>query len=213
MKKFLITISIFAVCTIVLAEDGKVTPQEKEKPDTRSVIVDAWLVKVDAEALYKSGVKPLSEKDKENVSIMNLLWCLGDPNNGTVMVSAKTYSSMNEEAYCELSKTGYLKQERGSVDTQTGKTVQRSISFTPYSSKTRFSNMSRMMDNKKIRIEYALDSEVTLICQEDSNSPQNNIKIDFRNILILPVQKPVIVAQSQIGNDMLFLVLRAELVD
>ena len=200
MKKYLVYLYVLAMCTVVLAEEKKTVESEKEKPDYRSVIVDTWLVKIDAERLYQPGVKPLSEKEKENVTVMNLLWCLSEPNSGEIMASARTQSSLKNTAECKSVKTEYVKQESGG-----------GITFMPYLSAINFKSYSRILDDKKIKIEFSIQSNDFNI--SESNAPPEEIKIVFSDIVILSDKKSIIAGQSQIGSDMFFLVMRAEIVE
>jgi hypothetical protein len=213
MKKIFICMCVLAMCSGVFAEEKKVDEQgklEKEKPDTRSVVVDAWLIRVDADALAKSGVRPLSEKDKENVSVMNLIWCLNEPNSAKVMASARIQSHNYERAECESEKVEYVKSENG-MTLPGGREVQRAISFNPYTSSTNLRTTLSILDDKKIRLEYYFKANDFII--SDSNSPAGENRIQFNNIIILPDKKAVIAAQSQTGKEMFFLVLKGEIVE
>ncbi|MFA6186142.1 MAG: hypothetical protein WC770_02875 [Phycisphaerae bacterium] len=172
---------------------------KKEKPDNRSVIVDAWLVRVSADALYESGVKPLSEKDKENVSIMNLLWCLGEPNNGKVVVSATTRAMVLNEVKNEFSNRVYFTNSKGYESN--------------YGQRVNFRTWSGVLENnKQVRVNWSFGSDFVYGEIKDKDSP-NTGSVSYQNTTIVSAQKPVIVAQTQIGDDMFFLVLRAEIVD
>lgn len=211
MKNILICLCFLTMCSIVLAQENNQTQQQKEEQDYRSVIVDAWLVKVDADTLYQSGVKPLSEKEKENVSIMNLMWCLSEPNCAQIIASAKTQSYVGESAKCELSKLKYVADETITA-VGDGRQPIKSRSIKPYSSTTKFENYSRILDNKKIRVEYTIKAN-DVAMSETRIGPAEEIQIEFFNTMILSDKKFTIVGQSQIGNDMFFLVMRAEIVE
>ncbi len=238
MKKFLIILCVLVAASLALAkeqdsrqrrprqprcqrapvvdanasvEEKNVQEQKKEKPDYRSVIVDAWLVQVKADALYESGVKPIPQKDKENASIMNLLWCLGDPNNGKVVASARTQAHAGKDGFCELSKTEYIEQKKIVYDANGRKTAERP-NFVPYECKIAFRNEPAILESGTVWIEFGFDSK--LISQGDSYSPRNAISVNFNNRgTTIPAQKPIIVAQAHIGDEMLFLILRAEIVE
>lgn len=156
MKKFLILASILAVSSIVFAEEKKAQEPEKEKPDYRSVVVDAWLVRVSADALYESGVKPLSEKDKENVSVMNLLWCLGDPNNGKVVVSATTRAAVREEIRNEFHNTIYVTESTEFIDGNSK--PFRARTQHSYDQKVDFGTFTSIVENKQVRVECSFRS-------------------------------------------------------
>jgi hypothetical protein len=213
MKKILICMCVLGMCTVAFAEEKKADEQgklEKEKPDTRSVVVDAWLIKINPDALAKSGVKLFSEKEKENVSVMNLLWCLNEPNSGEVMASARIQSYNNESAQCESEKCDYVKREE-SMALPGGREVQKARSFTPYTSSTNLKTTLRILDDKKIRLEYTFRANDFII--SDSNSPAGENKVEFVNIINLSDKKAVIAAQSQTRKDMFFLVMKAEIVE
>ncbi|MFA6175968.1 MAG: hypothetical protein WC765_05260 [Phycisphaerae bacterium] len=231
MKKFFVLMCVLVVSSIVFAavernrdmgREGKpdncrspvsascVEEPKKEKPDNRSVIVDAWLVRVSADALYESGVKPFSEKDKENVSVMNLLWCLSDPNNGNVVVSATTRAAVGNSAKNEFSKTIYLSESTESFAGDNSKPI-RSRTQRPYGQKVNFLTYSNIMENKQVQMNWSFSSD--FIYGKTDKCPPDTGVVGYQNFTIVPVKKPVIVAQTQIGDDMFFLVLRAEIVD
>jgi len=198
------------MCSIVFAQENNQTQQQKEKQDCRSVIVDAWLVKVGAEALYDSGVQPLSEKENGTVTIKNLMWCMSEPNALQVIASASTNASLKNQAESKLEKVEYLKQEQMDNLPVSMQPV-KSITYTPYSSATQFKTFSRIADDKKIKVEYSFQANNFIV--SESNAPAEEIKIAFSNIIFLPQQRQIIAAQSQTGNDLFFLVMRAEIVE
>lgn len=206
MKRNLIILCVLSMCSFVLAEEKKASEPEKEKPDYRSVIVDAWLVKVDADALAKSGVKPLSEKDKENVSVMNLLWCLGEPNSGEVIISVRTRSGLNQKAISDFGNTIYISEtQEASPD------GRKAVTHNPYSQKIDFETYSTITENKQISISWKFNSH---FIYDINNWPPYTGSIDYQNNwTIMYAGKSVIVGHSQIGNDMFFLVMRAEIVE
>jgi len=205
MKKCFICLCVLAMGTVVFAEGKDQAESQKEKPDYRSFVVNAWLVKVDAEALYKSGVKPLSEKEKENVSIMNLLWCLGEPNSGKVIISAETKAGCNEEGETSFKMTKYFKVVReGNL-----------FDVMRLDNSVRFTTQLWMSDDKKhIRLEYSFNTN-TFDEDEAQKSGLQPSTISMNNTSVTYVMpgKPVIASHTQIEDDMFFLVLMAEVVE
>jgi hypothetical protein len=209
MEKKKIVLGLFcilAVCSLTFAEGQK----KEKKRDYRSVIVDALLVKVSAEALYESGVKPLSEKDKDKVSVLNLLWCLNDPNNGKVIASARTQSLVNEQGKNSFTRTLYI-EEKNKAFPANGKGPIVTRKRKPYQQQIEFINNPRILENEQIRIEYHFFSE--LIEMSDVKTIPDQIMIKFQNVIKVSVQKSFIVGQTQIEDDILFLVVRAEIVN
>ena len=209
MKKLFVLLSVLAVSSIVFAE-GKVEEPKKEKPDYRSIIVDAWLVRVSADALYESGVRPFSEKDKENATVLNLLWCLGEPNSGEVVVSATTRAAHWEEGVTEFRNTIYWGESTESFAGDNSKPI-RSRTQRAYDQKVNFRTHSNVLENKQLRVEWVFGTD--FISSSKDKCPPDTSSVDYRNVTIVSAKKPVIVAQTQIGNDMFFLVLRAEIID
>ncbi|MFA5292649.1 MAG: hypothetical protein WC496_06395 [Phycisphaerae bacterium] len=211
MKKLLILASILAMCSVVWAEEKKAAEPEKEKPDYRSVIVNAWLVKVDADALAKSGVKPLSEKDKENVSVMNLIWCLGEPNSGSITASAATRAMVKTEVENVFTNETYFGDSTESFVGDSSRPIT-SRTYRSYGQKVEFWTRSSILGNKQVYVEWSFKSKF-IYSKIENKCPPDSSSVDYRNITVVLAQKPVIVAQTQIGNDMFFLVLRAEIVE
>jgi hypothetical protein len=244
MKKSFILLFVLAVCSIALAEeqnsrrtrqsrslgtndaDNSITAEKKnaeepkkEKPDNRNVVVNAWLVRVSADALYESGVKPLSDKDKENVSVVNLLWCLSDPNNGEIVVSATTRARAGEQAENTFSSEIYLSESTESYPHRglgqmpgMAQPADMARTYRPYNERVNFSTYSDVLENKQVKVGWKFNSEFIYSMGKDE-CPPNKGSVVYGNITIVSAQKPVIVAQTQIGDDMFFLVLRAEIVD
>lgn len=196
----------------VVFVERKVEEPKKEKLDYRSVIVDAWLVQVSADALYESGVRPFSEKDKENVSVMNLLWCLSEPNSGKVVVSATTRALVREEAKNAFNNTMYWGESTESCPGNNSTPV-RSRSYRPYDQNVEFRTYSNILENKQVRVEWSFFSKFFICTKTRDASPPESRTVNYDNATIVSAQKPVIVAQTQIGDDMFFLVLRAEIVE
>jgi hypothetical protein len=210
MKKSLIVLCVLAMCSVVWAEDKKVAVQDpqKEKPDLRSVIVDAWLVRVDADALAESGVKPLSEKDKENVSVMNLLWCLNEPNSGEVIISSQTRSGLNNEATTSFNNTIYISRSN-----EIARDGRGAITNSSFNQRIDFRNYSNIVENKQIGISWEFNSNF-VYNKNQNDYPPDSGSVSFKNHwTIMPAGKPVIVGQTQIGKDMFFLVMKAEIVE
>jgi hypothetical protein len=210
MKKSLMCLCVLVMCSVVWAEDKKEAEPQKEKPDYRSVIVDAWLVRVDADALYKSGVKPLSEKDKENVSVMNLLWCLSDPNAGEVITSARTRACLAAKVQNTFENTKYY-GETSETEVQGGRKLQSRINHA-YSQKVEFQTCS-FISEKYLKIRWDFYSVV--IGENIKSLPPETITINYRDNAtnIKEIGKPMIVGETQIGGDMFFLVMKAEIVE
>jgi len=87
-KRELLVVGLALVC---ISGIGFCATKAKAKPvltkDT-SVLVEAFLIGVTNEALIKSGTKPIS-KDHQAVSILNILWCLNDPEKAEILSQMK----------------------------------------------------------------------------------------------------------------------------
>ena len=81
-----------------------------------------------------------------------------------------------------------------------------------YNQEVKFRTRSEISENKQIKIWWEFSSTFFVLKGQDQ-APPNNVRVDYENITIIPAQKPVIVAQTQIGDDMFFLVLRAEIAE
>ncbi|MEN6384458.1 MAG: hypothetical protein ABFD79_04605 [Phycisphaerales bacterium] len=203
MKKILMVLCVLAICVTGYGEEKKVDEQgkpEKEKPDYRSVIVEAWLLRVDANAIQKSGVQPLSEKENGTVTLKNLAWCLSEPNSMNMITSARIQTASKEQTETRSEKKEYIKEE-----------FKNGFKFTPYSSRTSFKGLPEILDDKHIRMEYSFYSDNFFTTEP--NVPAGENDISFANIIKIPIKKPIISGQVQIGNYMFFLIMRSDIVE
>ena len=86
----------------------KAAGQEAVKPPDpykdSKILVEAFVVEVELDALYKQGVSPIGQKPKA-VSIMNILRCFKDKDAAKVTAGTKLALNHNEQSRIEEVKT------------------------------------------------------------------------------------------------------------
>jgi len=107
---------------------AKARDAAKDKSDSfknTSVLVEADLIGVTIEGLKKSGVKSLS-MDHISVSMLNILWCLSQPDTSTVISQMKVTSRNNAISEVQSSKAIFdsvTKEYRNAVKRFSAKTI------------------------------------------------------------------------------------------
>jgi len=204
MRKFaLVLVCVLAVCGVVSAEDKKI-----EERDCRSVKVETWLVCVSTDALYESGIQPVPSDDKQEVTILNLIWCLTDPNNGVVISSGQTLAVNHVRAEFRSKKTEYIEVGAPVKSSEATKARHKTSS---YQTETYCRTYSRIESDKNIFIEYEWSFEGILT--STSKLLPEPISIGNQSALSIKPGKPVIVNQSHINDKMLFLVMRTKIIE
>jgi hypothetical protein len=76
----------------------------KDKYEDSRILVEAFLVEVNLEALYASGVNPIGQ-EPNSVSVENIQQCLKNPDSGRVTTGAKAAARQGRGASIQVSET------------------------------------------------------------------------------------------------------------
>lgn len=218
-KKFKFTIFSLLFAALVIAPVSNVQGRQKATEEElsallkeKSVLVEAYLVQVDNEALYEAGVAVVPQKSAESVTVLKLLRCLAEPENGRVISSARVALKKDQEAETSSEKVRYIPRKKM---IKTGKEPVESVQFSPYSTRVRLEVLLIDMNDDKIRIRYSYkydglsDLPDTQTPQE---SPPGNISFTTQSSLTLPLNKPIILSSSEEAGTSMFFILRAQIV-
>jgi len=154
--------------------------------------VEAYLLQVRTEALYSKGSAAVPMKKKERVTLLRLLWCLTDPNNGQVITAARTSARSGNKA-------------------STGTRRKQVIGKDMYTNNTSFETANHLWPDGRISVKYALQlNAVDPIAPVSEGLPISMISHNTQSEIILKPQVATIVGSSQIGDTALFLVMYTE---
>lgn len=211
ISKKSIALAYFMICAVLLTgisyatTADKVVKQEEDKYKDSTVLVEAFLVEVELDALYKSGVSPIGQKPN-SVSIKSILQCL-NKNKAKVITGAKVAAKQREDGKTELTGTEYVKREK-SVKGPEGKAIKQAF-FDPYSVGISFS--ARVFVKSESTLEVSFTFEQTGLDLLEGDIPPQKFERTWANTVSLKVGEPTIVGATQDKKTAHFLVICAHI--
>jgi len=178
--------------------------------EKKSVLVEAYLLQVSNEALSAAGVAPVPQNSTESATVLKLLQCMVEPENGRVISSAGVTVKINDEAETSSKKTRYLPRKKMS---KTSKGTVESVSYSSYSTSVDFNVRLYDMNDDRIRMSFeykyrGLDtSSEACVSQE---SPPDTVEFSAQSSPTIPLDKAIIISSSQEEGTSMFFILRTE---
>ena len=167
-----------------------------------SVLVEAFVVEVELDALKEAGVSIVGQAP-ESLSVLKILWCLREKEMGSVVSGAKVCVKNREEGKVSYSKIVYVKNEVKGPD---GKV--RSIRYENYEVEKSFDAQLYLKTDGAIHIEYNY-SETGFDDVEDGMQPPNMLKFQLRGTLTAKSGKPLVAGAVQNDDSVKFLIVCA----
>jgi hypothetical protein len=184
---------------------------QAEQPDPyedTSVLVEAFVVEVQNEALAEAGVNPIGQTP-ENVTPLKILWCLKDDDKAQVISGAKVACRHKGEAKAKTSDSFYIKREvTRTTQTSQGQQAVTDVKFDEHRSGVTFTVIPNVKSDDVLSIIFSY-SESGIKRQEDKTSLPDTFTYDWQSRLTLHTGKPVIAAALQGETTTTFLVLTA----
>lgn len=209
-------IVVLLVCVFCVGA-GFCNDQGETKPDPlakKSILVEAFVVRVSLDALADSGVSSIGQSP-EGVSILNVLWCLSDEEEGEVVSGAKLMVGSRDEAKVENEKTFYIKTEKV-VSSNSGDTSIDTVEtkYDEYSVGNFFETRSFGIDSdgKSIRLSYSY-SETGMDTETGASKPPIKFSYFWQGNLFVQSGKPVIAGAVQNDTDVTFCIITATIQD
>ena len=159
--------------------------------------------------LYEMGVSPLGQKPHA-VSVENILECLKDPRQATVVAGAKTVGlHRSQQGQIEQRETTYQKRTR-TVNTNQGRT--NTVEYTPYKNGQSFEAWPAVLSGDTISLRYAFSySGVRHAEQDDGETPPDTVSWSWNGPVSVNVGEPAIVGAAQDEGSAVFLILTAHI--
>ena len=220
MNKFSRSVVILAgvlFCALFLAG---ISPARTKKTETEGqvenpyqdsrILVEAFVVEVKLDALYKSGVSPVGQRPN-SVSMEKILQCLRDKDKAKVTAGAKVAVRNNEAGQMGSTRKIYVEQSVSKGEKSGDVVVAKR--FVPYESRTSFEACAGISSDSSIRLEFVFNQEAMEIASEKKDRPPNFIDRDWQSIVTLEVGKPSIVGATQNDETVVFLIICANIED
>ena len=214
ISKKIMLLAAVLFCAVFLADisaapNKKTSPQiekQVENPHENSrILVEAFVVEVSLDTLYKSGVSPIGQKPN-SVSIKNILYCLKDKENGKVTAGAKVAVKNREEGKTETREKTYVKREQQVVIH--GKPTTRRTRDN-YTSGIDFSIRAIVKSENKIVVSFKFNQSGLVFLKNDA--VPNTFDRQWENTVSLEAGKPTIVGAIQNEDTAVFLILVADI--
>ncbi|MHC4211841.1 MAG: hypothetical protein ACYSWP_00575 [Planctomycetota bacterium] len=191
---------------------GKGREQSEEQmqdqyQDSR-ILVEAFVVQVKLEALYKAGVSPVGSKPNA-ISIDNILHCLKDPGSAQVTSGAKVAVRHKQEGSIRQQTTKMVKRTTtmGGKNQRTARTQRNE--FNNYKAGLTFSIEARVQSQQRVAVGFSF-SQADYDFSEP-NMPPGAINRDWSGKVSLELGQPSIVGSTQSQEEAAILILCADI--
>ncbi len=209
----LVLVGVFANNSVVSAEESPNRPQRRQRSaqaqmgenlgderlnpyaDTR-VLVEAFLVEITMESLYKSGIGPIGQ-EPDSTSLENVLEKLKDEDSSKVIGGAKVAVGAGGMGEFKGEKRVYNKQEQNN-------------NFREDSFGTQFRINVFINPDNKINMKYSF-GQVGLEKGASEDKPPTSISRQWEGTVVLEDGKPAVVGASQDEEKCVFLIISAKI--
>ena len=198
ISKFVMFCAVF-VCLACFMADSEVFAEEMEDP---IITVEAVVVEVQLDALYDSPAGSLSENSAP-VSLTEILACLLD-GTGTIKGQSKVATVSGESANATSQEKQFIPIEK-LVRNQDSEYNIVEYHWTIKS--IQFNVIAHSDNNKEIKLEYSFNYQAPESNLNFEKSVVSETSYDWQNIVTLEVNKPAIVASTQLTNKVAFKIL------
>ncbi len=190
------------------AEQGREQAGEhaKDRYEHSRVLVEAFVVEVKLESLYKLGVSPIGQKPNA-VSIKNIVECLKSEAGAKVTAGTKVAVRHNEQGGIQESETKYIQRERQVM--RRGQEVVTEKVFDDYKEGMTFTVNARAVSEGKIAVEYNFDQSDFVLSNKEV--PPDRVNRQWNGRVSLEAGKPSIVGATQDEDRAAFLILTADI--
>ena len=193
------------------ATQPQAAAQEKDPYEGARILVEAFLVEVNLEALYEAGVSPIGRKP-ESVSIESILSCLKNKAGGRVTAGAKVAVGHNQRGEMNVEEQRNVKREVPAAE-EGRPPGRRRGPYATYSLSKQFSAGASIREDGKIRINFEFRQHTLGTPVSDSNAPPVTISRRWEERVWLEAGRPSIVGATQNEENVVFLILCAHIED
>ena len=198
-------------------EPGQVVVQKAEAGPEESVMVEAHLVQVEMEALYKAGVSRVPSSGADNVTAEVLTKCVADANNGSVISAARLVVKRGEEAKTNSQSRKSVKSVHKNFvpSGQPGGTAveTKDVTYRDYNVGSNLSARAEIKKDKQIGIEMNFEYSGFDENRTDEEAPPEISSYSYRDKLIVKDGQAMVVGGVQNGGKGLYLVVRATVME
>ncbi len=191
----------------VAADQPEKVPNPLEK---KSVLVQAFLVKVPNKILYDTEAKMLPSDESQSVTVLGLAACLARSEEAAVIDTARVAVHHGTHAQNNFQTARYVVTRR---KTGANRDAAELVDCTPYQIGTQFSVNWSTDHPEHVRIEFSYTASLLSDKQTQEDIPPTIVSYSQTGRMYLTLGRPAIAGSSQNGSESIFLVLLAQAVD
>lgn len=165
-----------------------------------TVLVEAFVVRVNLSALAEMGVSPIGAAP-HTVSVENILACF-DTGQARVIAGAKAASQHEGQGMIRANRTIYGARETPAP--------RRGIPA-PYQSTDKFEVTTTVHTSSTVRVRFSYTVEMSLQDPGETNGPRNLASWEWTGSIALTPGEPEIAAATQDEKEAVFLLLAAHI--
>jgi hypothetical protein len=187
--------------------------QVKDQYEDSRILVEAFVVEVKLETLYKAGVSPIGKKPNA-ISIDHILHCLGEADSAQVTSGAKVAVRHNEKGSIQQETTKRVRRITTSVtqplpEGRRPPRRRQSQEFDNYTAALTFRAEARVLSQERVAVGYSFaQSDFDF---SEPNMPPGTINRNWGGTVSLEPGRPSIVGSTQNPEKAAFLILCADI--
>ncbi len=213
--KSLVPFIVAVLCIVFMAgystslkAKGQSSPNNNTevKQTDECILIEAFVVEVKLDALYKLGVSPIGQKPN-SASVENILNCIGAKDMAQVSTGLKVSLQPEKVAEARTSEKVYTAH---TVNTSSSRGHGISKSYTSHEIGSQFSVLAYIRSHGAIFVNFEFNQNTFRRTIEDEEAPNNTINMQWSGDAYLEPGEPVIAAATQDEETAVFLVLCAD---
>ncbi|HUW20899.1 MAG TPA: hypothetical protein VMW16_16485 [Sedimentisphaerales bacterium] len=208
---FLASISTVSMAKPRFQENGgqQAAEQVKDPYEGARILLEAFVVEVELEALYKAGVSPIGQKPN-SASIENILQCLKDKDRAKVTTGAKVAVTQRESGVIQVQEQVYMERQRPVRGARDGEAeVQKT--FDCYNVNRQFDADVVVNPQGRIRVRFRFTQNTLGKASSEKDRPPDTIARNWSGTVSLEAGRPSIVGATQNQEAVVFLILCADI--
>lgn len=186
-------------------------PEKVPNPlENKSVLVQAFLVKVPNKILYDTEAKMLPSDESQSITVLGLAACLARSEEAAVIDTARASVHHGARTQNNFRTTRYVTIQREISATQD---AIKGVNYTSYEIGTQFSVKWSTDHPEHVRIEFLYEANLLSDKQTQEDILPTMVSYSQEGRMDLALGRSAIAGSSQNGSESIFLVLLAQAVD
>ena len=213
ISKSIVVLAAVTLCMVLLvgrsigptaeAQAGQDKKADEQQHDV-CVLVEAFVVEVDLQKLYKQGVSPIGQKP-DSVSVENILKCLDAKDTAQVTTGVKVAVPSGHHGNAKISET--IRK----IPVQNGRKVPGPVRYRNYEIGKTFGATVSVRPTGEILMSFDFNESTYRNIPSTDDSPTNDINREWSGTVNLNAGQPAIAGATQNEETAVFLIISADI--